>query len=768
VDCHNRDDWTANIAFDTMAPQHVADQPQVFEATIRKLRGHLMPPPGRPRPEQARMDSLVGWLETVLDDAARDNSSPGHVVLHRLNRTEYANEIERVLGLRVDPSELLPPDAVSDGFDNVANVLHVSPMFFEEYIAAARDISIRAVGDPAARQRHDTFPAPSPINQTVRVAGMPLGTRGGMVVDYHFPADGEYRISIPVTSVGGSLLRSYPTGWLEYRHKLILTIDDVRVFEGELGGEEDSRAVDQQQIAAVAEIQSRFLEIPVNVKAGPRRVGAAFVARTYSESDAPLEPLRPGEGVDSIPLVAGIEIFGPSASSGITETPSRRQIFVCRPEDDEQELPCAERILSRLARKAFRRPVDQSDMETLLAFYERGAEIDGFDRGIQRAIMAMLASPKFLYRLEPLPANAVPGSKYEVTEPELASRLSFFLWSQGPDEDLLEAAENGELGDPHELERQVVRMIADPKAKSLVTNFAFQWLHVGRIDVIDPDPRRFPNFDEDLRDAFRTEMELFLDTILLEDRSVLTLLDADHTFVNERLARHYGIPSVRGQRFRRVDLADSARWGLLGKGAVLMATSYPDRTSPVLRGQWILETLIGAPPAAPPPDVETNLATVAPGEQEVTVRARLDRHRQDLSCNQCHGVIDPLGMPLERFDAIGEWREKDRYAGALIDASSELVDGTTLSDQDDLRAALTARHRHFVQTMTEKLMTYALGRTVEYSDMPTVREIVGTAASDDYRFSSLVLGIVRSEPFRMKTAPEAEDPSATTAAALRH
>jgi hypothetical protein len=460
--------------------------------------------------------------------------------------------------------------------------------------------------------------------------------------------------------------------------------------------------------------------------------------------------------VETVPLIAGLEILGPRTTSGMSRTPSRSAIFVCEPQTAIDERPCAERIVSRVARKAFRGPVESTDLETLLGFYDVGAAAGGFERGIQRAIMATLVSPKFLYRLEPLPEHAAPGSVYETAPLQLASRLSFFLWSEGPDEELLAAAERGDLRDAEEVAWQVTRMLRDPKARSLISNFAFQWLHVNRIDVIDPDKRRFPSFDTDLRNAFRTEMELFLRSILLEDESVLRLLDADHTFVNERLARHYGIPSVRGERFRRVQLADTKRLGLLGKGAVLMLTSYPDRTSPVLRGQWILETLIGAPPAAPPPNVETNLAGAAPGEQERTVRERLERHRQDPSCSQCHGVIDPLGMALENFDAVGEWRDKDRYADATIDASGQTADGALLDGHDDLRVVLIDRRRAFVETLTEKLMTYALGRTLDHADMPTVRAIVRDAAEQDYRFSAIVQGIVRSGPFRTKVAPAAD------------
>jgi hypothetical protein len=542
-----------------------------------------------------------------------------------------------------------------------------------------------------------------------------------------------------------------------------MMIDGQKVFETQLGGEEDLKSLDQKQAPAAKAIRDRFSNITVPVKAGPHKIGIAFVARTYAETDDTLEPL--GDGLPRVPGVFGVEVVGPNKAMGLTDTPSRRKILVCRPANAAEELPCAKQIVSTLARKAYRRPVTDADIAGPMRFYESGHQKGGFDAGIQQAVMAVLASPKFLYRVEAPPKDATPGKIYPISDVELASRLSFFLWSQGPDDELLTVATAGKLRDPATLEKQVRRMLADPRSKSLTTSFADQWLTVDEMDRIEPDPTLFPEFDNALRLAFRREIEMFVDSIFSEDQNVLNMLSANYTFVNERLALHYGIPNIRGERFRRITLTDSHRFGLLGKGSFLMGMSYANRTSPVRRGAWVLETLTGTPPHAPPPGVEALKENMS-GMRPQTVRERMEAHRSNPTCNSCHGIIDPLGFSLENFDALGAWRTKDREAGTMIDATDKLH-GAPMTGPDALRNYVMRRPDQFVQTLTEKLMTYALGRGVEYTDMPTVRAVVRDAAQHDYRFSSIVTGIVKSAPFQMQRVPEAGGvESKTTEAAL--
>ena len=758
-DCHNDAEFSGELSFDGRRPDGVAAAPETFENVVRKLRGDLMPPPGQPRPPGAEIDAFAGALEDTLDaEALRRGPMPGNVALHRLNRTEYAAAIEQLLDLRIDARNMLPADVSSDGFDNVAAVLGVSPTHLDQYIAAARDISIMAVGEQAPDLARADYRADR-ANRTSHVDGLPLGTRGGLVVRHRFPSDGTYQINVSITSIPGSELRGYPYGWLEFEHRLVVVVDGRKVFEDTIGGPEDSRALDQRQIGGVDEIRARFQDIRIPVEAGEREVGVAFVARSRAEGDYLLEPLVPGEGVPDVPRLFGFEIIGPFEPSGIGgSTRSRERIFSCYPSSVAQARPCAEEILSSLAERAFRRRVEAAELAPVLAFYESGAAEGGFESGIQKGLMAILASTKFLYRAEPSdPAAAsAPDVGYPVTDLELAWRLSFFLWSRGPDAELLARVDDATLSDPQVYAAQVRRMLADPRSESLVTNFAYQWLGVRRLDAIDPDPRLFPGFDEDLRAAFRTEMQLWLDSILRADHSVVDLLDASHTFVNERLARHYGIADVRGDRFRRVELDDAARHGLFGKGSVLLVTSYPDRTSPVLRGAWIMEHLLAAPPNPPPPEVETDLAPVV-GDVPRSVRERLALHREVASCNQCHGVIDPLGQALENFDAVGEWRERERDSGVVIDSTGQLADGTLVDGPAQLRAALTARPERFVQALTEKLMVYALGRGLHWYDMPSVRAVVARAGRADYRFAEIVLGIAESDAFRMRAAQSPDE-----------
>jgi hypothetical protein len=749
-------------------PPDVATHAETWEKVVRKLRVDLMPPPGGARPEGPEVDGLVASLESYLDQLAVERGpEPGRVPLHRLNRTEYATAIEDLLAVRIDAAGMLPADISSEGFDNVAEVLRVSPTHLDQYMAAARDISILAVGNPAADPARADYRSDQ-ANKTRHVDGLPLGTRDGLLVEHEFPADGDYELNLTISSIPGSELRGYPYGWLEYAHEVVITLDGVPVFTGSIGGAEDSLALDQRQIQGVDEIRSRFRNIRVPVTAGAHEVGAAFVARSFAEGDYLLESQLPGEGVPDVPRLYGMEIIGPFNPTGIAGiTRSRERIFICTPQAEDEERPCAERILANLARRAFRRPVDAADLEPLLGFYSAAREAGGsFDVGVQKGLMAILASTKFLYRADPDLAAADPATSagYAISDLELAWRLSFFLWSQGPDPELLALAEAGQLGDGPALEQQVRRMLADPRSLSLVTNFAFQWLDVRRLASMDPDPRLFPGFDEDLRYAFGKEMELFLDSVLRGGGSVLELLTAEHTFVNERLARHYGIQGVRGDQFRRIVLDDPKRFGLFGKGSVLMVTSYPDRTSPVLRGAWIMEHVLATPPNPPPPDVETDLAPVA-GDVPRSVRERLELHRTVTSCNHCHGVIDPLGQALENFDAVGEWRVRERDNGVPIDSTGRLAGGAEVNGPEDLRRAMLAEPRLLVQALTEKLMIYALGRGLQYYDMPTVRGIVATAAREGYDFDSIVLGVVRSPAFTMRGAVAAGDEPLSAAAA---
>ena len=768
TECHDDTEQAGELSLEGVTPTEVAANPETWEHVVRRLRGGVMPPPGGAHPAKEQLVAFVAALEASLDAAAaKGTNSPGHVVLHRLNRVEYGTAIKNLLGMEVDASRLLPPDVASEGFDNVAAMLRVSPTYLDQYIAAAREIAIKAVGNPAPPTARSEYRSKTK-NHSAQVDGLPLGTRDGLVVEHYFPADGEYVFDLRVSSEPGAELRAYPQGWLEYEHTAILTIDGARVFAAKLGGDDDLRYLDHFQIAAVNEIKDRFRNIRLPVKAGYRQIGATFVARSYAESDHRLQTFIPGEGIPDVPQMLGVQVVGPYGATGISETTqTRERVFICYPETDAQQEPCAERILTRLARLAFRRPVTDADMQPLLSFYRSGKAAGGFETGIQKGLLAILSSTKFLYRAEPggPPADAKPGEAYAITDLELASRLAFFLWSTGPDEELLELAESNRLSDPDVYAAQIRRMFADERSKSLVTNFAFQWLSVRGLEAAEPDALLFPSFDEDLRQAFVAEMELFLDSILRNEQdSVVELLTAPYTFVNERLARHYGISDVRGERFRRIELTDENRWGVLGKGGVLLATSYPDRTSPVLRGAWIMEHLLGLPPTPPPPGVETNLTAVSL-EQPKSVRERLQLHRTVSSCNHCHGVIDPLGQALENYNAIGEWRVRERDSGVAIDSTGELADGRPVNSPVELREALGAEPEKFVQTLTQNLLTYALGRAVEYYDMPVVRSIVRDSARSDYSFASIVMGVATSAPFRMRSLPDAENGETVAAAA---
>jgi len=665
--CHNAEDWAGGVAFDTLTPADIPANADTLEKAVRKLRGHLMPPAGKPQPDPQLTREFVGWLETSLDQVAQDHPDPGKVALHRLNRSEYANAVRDLLDLPVDPAALLPKDDSQHGFDNVADALQVSPSFLDQYLSAARTVAVQAIGNRAARPAGASYVAKDTGTQQFYREGLPLGTRGGMVVDHYFPADGDYVMNI------GNMAQALWVYNMEFENTVVVTVDGAQVYETNIGGEEDMKAIDQKQDPAVDAINSRLKNIHFKGTAGYHKIAVAFVQRTLAESEDRLQANIPGGVQDRVLRVTNFEIRGPFNPSGISQTPSRARIFTCYPSVVAEEDACAEQILTRLAGQAYRRPVGEPDTKDLLAFYHRGRQSGDFDAGIRLALTAILASPDFLYRAE-LPAPgmaAAAGTTYRLGDLELASRLSFFLWSTLPDDELLRVAAAGQLHDPEQLTRQVQRMLADPKAESLVTHFAFQWLNVAKLAEIEPDARLFPyaSGPGDLREDFRTELRLFIESVFREDHSVMDLLTADYTFVNERLALHYGIGGVKGDRFRRVQLTQSARYGLLGKGSVLMLTSYPTRTAPVLRGEWILDNITGTPPAAPPPAVPALKENEA-GKTFHSVRELMESHRSKPNCFSCHGVLDPLGFALENFDATGKYRTLDRDTRAVIDASA--------------------------------------------------------------------------------------------------
>lgn len=761
VTCHNEKAKTAGLMLDKLDIDHAGEHAEAWEKVVRKLRGGMMPPKGMPRPEQAKIDGLITWLQTSLDQAAAAHPDPGRAPLHRLNRTEYANAIRDLLGLKVDVSALLPADDESNGFDNIAEVLRVSPSLLEAYLAASREVSSLAVGDPKIGPISQTIQVPPDLAQSEHIEGLPLGTRGGILIHHNFPLDADYEFNVV-------LLRNivgYLTG-MEFPHQLEVSIDGRRVFLAPVGGQEDLKLVDTNLALAGDTLDAR-LKTKVHVNAGPHDVAVSFLRRDSAESDEPLEPFTRDldlQNMNGIPLIDHVQITGPWNATGPGNTPSRRRIFVCTPAGSEDEVPCAKKILAVLARRAYRRPVTDSDMETLLSFYQAGKNQGNFESGIENALRLILASPKFLFRSETDPARVAAGSVYHVSDLDLASRLSFFLWSSIPDDELLNVAVQGKLKDPAVLDREVRRMLADPKAEALVNNFAEQWLFLRNVQSVLPDEATFPNFDDNLRQSFKRETELFFESVMREDRGVMDLITANYTFVNERLAKHYDIPNVYGSQFRRVTITNDARRGLLGQGSILSVTSYPTRTSPVLRGKWIMENVMGTPPPAPPPNVPA-LKDQAQGGKVLSVRQLMEEHRKNAPCSTCHAVLDPLGFALESFNGVGEYRTKD--ASGPIDSSGQLADGTKINGIVELRQALLKHPEYFVGTLTEKLLTYALGRPLEYYDMPVVRGIVEGAAGSDYRFSSLIAGIVKSEPFEMRRAVESEPSGVTTAAFQR-
>jgi hypothetical protein len=747
VTCHSDKLKTGGLSLQSADLAKVPENAEIWEKVIQKLRVEAMPPLGMPRPDKATLSGFAASLENAIDKTAATRPNPGHSALHRLNRSEYANAIRDLLALDVDTTTLLPPDDESYGFDNIADVLKTSPSLLERYMSASWNISRLAVGDPSIGATSAVYRARADLSQNEHIDGLPLGTRGGIIVRHNFPLDGEYVIKVRLWRVTADMIRG-----LEEQHQLEIAVDGMRAKLAKIGGPEDQHLSETNSGASVIDIDGR-LTVRVPVKAGPRTVTATFLSAIESEAqdDNILKPfIRSNYDVLDYrgePVVDRITIEGPLQATGSGDTPSRRKVFSCHPADSAEELPCAKKIITALARRAYRRPVNDNDLETLIGFYQLGRNGGNFEMGIEAAIQRILASPEFIFRFEPDPSNATSDQPYRISDLELASRLSFFLWSSIPDEQLLTVASQGKLKDPVVLEQQVRRMLADKKSETLVTNFADQWLYLRNLKNIQPDFQTFPDFDDNLRQAMKRETELFFGSIISDNRSVMDLLNADYTFVNERLARHYGIPNIYGTDFRRVAITDENRRGLLGQGSILTVTSMPNRTSPVNRGKWILTNLLGNPPNPPPPNVPV-LKDNEAGAKKLSLRERMEAHRADSTCAGCHKVMDPLGFSLENFDAVGRWRINDD--GSPIDPSGTLFNGAKVNGPVALRNMLLANPDVFAKVLTEKLMTYALGRGVEYTDMPTVREILSEAGKNDYRFASIVLGIVKSTPFEMK------------------
>jgi len=769
VGCHSERMRAGGLVLAGVNLDAVDQNAEVAEKVIRKLRGGLMPPAGSKRPDSQSVAAFVSWLEKEID-TVNAAPSPGRVPLRRLNRREYANAIRDLLGFNVDAKALLPDDNVKGHFDNNAAALQVSPSFVDQYIFAARTVALEAIGNPKAPAITSTYGdvadmvislppsgAPGTGRQQHRLEGMPFGTRGGFVVEHNFPAEGEYELTI------GDMALAREVPRMEFENTVIALLDGKEFYRTTIGGDADHKAIDQRLDPAVEEINGRLRKIRFRASAGQHKLAITFVHRSFAESDERTRTIALEGGQERIQAVHALQIRGPLAVTGMRGSASRAKIFICEPASSREEAACAQKIVENLARRAFRRPVTAEDLTPLMAFYKAGQATGGFDGGVRDALSAILASPHFLYRAE----SGVAEARGQATPPanaartlsdlELASRLSFFLWSSLPDEALLKLAAESRLSRPEVLTAEVTRMLADPRARSLSDDFAFQWLQLAKLDEITPDRGQFPHASGllDQRELLKEELRLFIDSILRSDRSVNDLLTADHTFLNERLAMHYGMETVKGSHFRRVTLdrampGNSARHGLLGKGAILMLTAYPNRTSPVLRGAWILDRLLGTPPSDPPLDVPA-LPDNRRGQPAKTLRARLEQHRDKPTCFACHGVMDPLGLALENFNAVGQFRAHDSDTLTLIDTVGQLPDGTSIKGPDDLRRALVDRPDHqFVQALTENLLTYGLGRSLEYRDMPTVRRIVRQAASDNYRFKSIVLGVITSDAFRKR------------------
>lgn len=758
VTCHNQTLKTAGLILDKADIDHAGAGADVWEKVLRKLRSREMPPPGRPRPDEATYTAMTAFLEKTLDDVASANPNPGRVAVHRLNRTEYKNAIRDLLGLQIDSKSLLSADeADQEGFDNVASVLSVSPVLIETYLSAARTISRLAVGDPTINPVADVFKVPTALIQDERTSeDLPFGSHGGTSIRYHFRLDGEYQIKVLLRRQ----LYLYIIGMGE-PHQIDIRLDGTLIKRFEVGGKAkgmtmpESFAGNTQGDPAFEEYMhgaDAGLEVRVPVKAGAHDVGVSFVRRFWAPEGI-LQPPQRGfarttnEIYYGNPAIDTVAIAGPYQTVGMSDdSPSRRKIFVCRPNGSASEEPCARKILSTLARRAYRRAVNEQELQTLLDFYKDGRAGGTFDAGIQRGLERILAAPSFLFRIERQPANALAGSVFRLSDVDLASRLSFFIWSSIPDDELLNIAVAGKLRQPAVLEQQVRRMLADSRSRALVDNFVNQWLQLGKLTGLVPDSDAFPDFDENLREAMRQETEEFVGRQMAEDRSVVDMLTANYSYLNERLARLYGIPNIYGNHFRKVAFTDGIRGGLLGQASVLTVTSYPNRTSVVLRGKWLLANLLGAPPPPPPVDVPS-LKDAGQDGQPRSLRDRMEQHRSNPACAGCHQRMDPLGFALENFDALGKWRTV--ADGEKVNASASLPDGKTFEGVTGLRNLLVQHKNDYVRTLVEKLLAYSIGRGIEYYDLPAVRKIARASAPGDYRWSSLVLGIVRSTPFSM-------------------
>ena len=737
-----------------MDVEHASKDAVVWEKVVRKLRLGAMPPPGLPRPDRANSDAFASWLEGALDRAATVKPNPGRpAAAHRLNRVEYTNAIRDLLALEIDGEALLPVDDSGYGFDNVGDVLSVSPGLLDRYMSAAQKIARLAMGDPRV-PRVSEYGPPIHLRQDDRMSeDLPFGSRGGMAIRHRFPRNGEYILKIRLQRDEDGNIRG-----LTKAYSLDVRLDGTRVALFTVG-EEFKDGLPRPSYNDYEQHADDGLEVRFSAKAGPRVVGVTFLP-TSGALRAIVEqgrwPTRsttfnaPGAKYAVEPGVSSVTIEGPDDSTGPGETASRRQIFVCRPTSNHDEVPCARKILSTLARRAYRRPVKDEDVQPLLALFQEGRDRVGFEAGIELALRRILVGPSFLFRIEVDPINAASATAYRISDLELASRLSFFLWSSIPDDALLDLAERGKLRDPAILKEQALRMLADSRSVALVSNFFGQWLHLRNMRTVNPQNKLFPEFDDSLRDAFRRETELFLESQLREDRSVVELLTANYTFLNELLARHYQIPNINGSHFRRVTFPDSRRGGLLGHASILTVTSYATRSSPTRRGKWVLENFLGAPPPPPPPNIP-DLEDVGEEGKPASVRERLQQHRKNPVCASCHARMDPLGFALENFDAIGKWRNINDDDRTPIDSSGVFLDGSKFQGPAEMRELLANYRTEFVRTATEKLLTYALGRGVEYYDAPAIRAIVREAALQDYRWSAIVRGIVTSTPFQMRS-----------------